>query len=128
MSPRLRDPRAVARAVRAALTPDLLSEQYRRIYLPHGRPPLVGHCYVASEAAFHLLGGKRAGWKPMFIRHEGEPHWFLVNHYGRVLDITASQFVTPVPYARGIGKGFLTKKPSARARIVIARVRARSRT
>ncbi len=85
--------------------------------------PLTGHCYVASEALYYLLGGKAAGWTPMFVSHEGEPHWFLRNADGHILDATASQFKTPVPYEKARGKGFLTLKPSKRAQEVMNRVR-----
>ncbi len=30
-----------------------------------------GNCYVTCEALYHLLGGKKAGYKPMYIKHEG---------------------------------------------------------
>src|SRR5208337_2202897 len=93
-----RDLREISKAVTRALKPELLKEPYRSRVTAGGCDPLTGHCYVASEAAFHLLGGKRAGWKPMFIRHENEPHWFLVGPEGQVVDLTAGQFRTPVPY------------------------------
>lgn len=83
---------------------------------------LAGHCYVASEAAYHLLGGSSSKWKPMFIRHEGSPHWFLRSSDGEILDITASQFSSPVPYEKARGNGFLTSHPSRRASIVINKV------
>ena len=83
--------------------------------------PVTGHCYVASEAAYHLLGGKDAGYTPCFVRHEGAPHWYLIDPSGQVLDITAEQFATTVPYDRGTRKGFLTKVPSKRAAILIER-------
>ena len=83
--------------------------------------PVAGHCYVASEAAFHLLGGKAAGYTPCFVRHEGAPHWYLIDPSGQVLDITAEQFATPVPYDSGTRKGFLTKVPSKRAAVLIER-------
>jgi len=64
-------------------------------------------------------------YKSYFIQHEGEPHWFLREiTTGKVIDPTASQFNTPVPYDLCIGKGFLTKKPSKRAQIVIDRMSA----
>jgi len=108
------------RAVKKALTDELRSPKYR------GREnPLAGHCYVASEALYHLLGGKEAGWKPMSVRHEGEPHWFLKHESGLVVDATESQFQEPVPVCDARGKGFLTKQPSKRAQIVIDRVRAK---
>lgn len=96
-----------------------LSDDLRRPPWKGAENPLAGHCYVASEALYHLLGGSDAGWKPMFIRHEDAPHWFLTNLDGKIVDPTADQFETPVPYEQGIGKGFLTKQPSARAQQVI---------
>lgn len=75
-----------------------------------------GNCYVTSEALYHLLGGKRAGWVPMRVPYEGDMHWFLFNiHTGQRLDATVRQFKTPPPYHLAVGCGFLTKKPSRRA-------------
>jgi len=99
-----------------ALSDDLRQSKYR------GNNDLSGYCYVTSEALYHMLGGKRAGWKPMFVRHEGKPHWFLLHENGCILDITAEQFNTPVPVYSAKGKGFLTKLPSKRAQILIERV------
>ena len=116
------DAERLARKIRAALSPDLLKPAYRRSAA--GRPATYGHCYAASEAAYHLLGGKRAGWTPQSIQHEGGPHWFLRHRTGQVLDLTADQFLTPVPHDRAVGKGFLTRSPSRRARLIMQRVRA----
>lgn len=110
-----------AQRVVACLTDDLRRAPYKG-----HRNPLRGHCYVASEALYHLRGGKRAGLKPMYVSHEGAPHWFLVDAAGRIIDLTASQFKTPVPYHLAKGKGFLTAKPSARAAEVIRRAKGRS--
>jgi len=76
----------------------------------------VGNCYVTSEAVYHLLGGKDAGWVPQFLSHEGKTHWYLRHHDGLILDLTCSQFMTPVPYERGKGIGFMTREPSRRGR------------
>jgi hypothetical protein len=108
----------VARAVRASLTPDLLKPVFAG-----GAEPLAGHCYVASEAYFHLVGGAAAGWTPVAVQHEGGPHWWLRGPGGRIVDLTAEQFRTPVPYGLGRGKGFLTSQPSRRAAIVMGRAR-----
>jgi hypothetical protein len=110
----------VTARVRAVLTDDLLKPHYRA---RSDRRPATGHCYVACEALFHLLGGKDAGFTPAQIHHEGESHWFLRTPSG-VLDPTADQFATPVPYETGTGKGFLTREPSRRAVEVIRRVQA----
>ena len=82
-----------------------------------------GNCYVASEALFHLLGGKAAGWKPMRLRHGGGTHWFLLNtRTGQRLDATAAQFGSEPPYDKARGAGFLTKGPSGRARELMGRL------
>lgn len=86
-----------------------------------------GNCYVTCEALYHLLGGAAAGYTPHTVRHEGAVHWYLVldGHPERgptILDPTAAQFRTPVPYERGRGRGFLTKKPSKRARVLMDRL------
>lgn len=81
---------------------------------------LAGHCYVACEVFFHLNPGK---YHSFFIRHEGEPHWFLKNKInGRIFDPTVSQFKTKPQYKSGIRKGFLTKVPSKRAQIVLDKI------
>jgi hypothetical protein len=75
-----------------------------------------GNCYVTCEALFHLLGGKQAGYKPMCMRHEGDTHWFLKHQSGLIIDPTVSQFKSRPDYATAVGRGFLTKGPSLRAR------------
>jgi len=75
---------------------------------------------VASEALFHLSD---LTLYPHFIRHEGSPHWYLKDESGTVYDLTAAQFKTEVPYDLGVRKGFLTKKPSKRTKIVMRRVK-----
>ena len=88
-----------------------------------GNPnPYAGHCYVACESLFYLLGGKQAGFKPMHVNVDGISHWYLLGPNG-VIDPTADQFPSPVPYNKGRGKGFLTSKPSKRAQILMERCR-----
>lgn len=105
----------LVKAVENALTDDL-----RRAPWKGSANEKAGHCYVACESLFHLSGKTL---KPYFVRHEGSPHWFLRTQDGKIIDPTFEQFSTPVPYAKGIGKGFLTKEPSKRAQTVIDRVR-----
>jgi len=74
-----------------------------------------GNCYVTCEALYHLIGGKRAGWKPMQMKYCGESHWFLKHDFGIILDPTARQFEVEPDYSEARGRGFLTKRPSKRA-------------
>lgn len=92
----------------------LLKTPYKAL-VEGGACKTTGHCYAASEALYHHLGGKDAGWTPQSVQHEGGPHWFLKHKDGTVLDPTHDQFKTPVPVHQATGKGFLTKEPSKRA-------------
>ena len=110
---------------------------------------VAGECYAASEAIYHLAGGKAAGLVPCVVRMpDGGTHWFL--RWGAtVLDATARQYTHPVrcfacrhtledherlgwscdcqcpthavtiPYDRARGCGFLTRNPSRRAAAII---------
>jgi hypothetical protein len=110
----------LVRQVQGALTPELLHPEH-----PGGKGPLAGHCYVATQALWHLMGGAQSGYTP----HSGpapggDTHWWLVQQKtGKVLDPTSSQFPR-YDYAKGTGRGFLTKDPSQRARVVMSRVRS----
>lgn len=101
---------------------DNLSNDLRHVKYRDNKNKLAGHCYVASEAIYHLLGGKESGWKAMFIKHDNEPHWFIKHIDGEIIDITAKQFYDPVPYEKARGIGFLTKKPSKRSLILLNRI------
>jgi len=74
-----------------------------------------GNCYVASEALYHLMGGKATGWTPMQMQTETDSHWFLKHSNGTIVDPTVQQFTTPPDYSAARGRGFLTKQPSRRA-------------
>jgi hypothetical protein len=56
------------------------------------------------------------------MRHESDTHWFLKHQSGFILDLTAKQFETPPDYSLAIGSGFLTRKPSRRAREMIQKM------
>lgn len=99
------------RLIKSHLTDDLRQPRYR------GHPnPLRGHCYVAAEALYHLVGGR-----PHSLRMGDEVHWYLVLD-GRVIDPTVSQFKSLPDYSSGRGRGFLTKQPSRRAQKVLDRI------
>lgn len=86
------------------------------------REKRIGNCYVTSESLFHLLGGKRSGWKPCVMRVDSDTHWFLKHDSGLILDPTAKQFGkarSKLDYSMGRGCGFLTRRPSARAALLM---------
>lgn len=97
-------------AIKRNLTPDLLKSGYS------------GHCYVASEAYYHIVG-KHDGFRPKCMKINGVTHWWL-QRGSNIIDLTSDQFNFQPNYwsdsARG--RGFLTKGPSKRARVLIDRV------
>lgn len=113
------------KTIQKCLTPDLLKREFRKQWGPDN--PMYGHCYVATETLYHLLGGEDSGYKPCRAKDDGGIiHWWLEHkETGERLDVTAEQYTTTgrrPPYAQGRGCGFLTKEPSGRAAIVIKRV------
>jgi hypothetical protein len=114
------------------MTPDDAARAVRAVI---GRR-VAGFCYVASEAVYHLAGGRRSGLTPMVLRVEGKPpvgtHWWLEDRSvspPRVIDVTAGQFRPPLSRTeRRLGRGceFLTRRPSVAAREIIAAVRRES--
>lgn len=117
-------PRVLIQHIQACLSPDLLKPQFR------GSHPQCGHCYVATEALFYLLGGASSGWKSFRARdEEGVTHWWLQRD-DEILDPTSGQYLDMgrvPPYAIGRAGGFLTKEPSQRTVILLERVQARLR-
>lgn len=97
-----------------------------------------GNCYVAAEALYHVLGGPRQKlWKPYVMRWRGDTHWFLAakvpitlvaEWYTLViLDPSYLQFKKADrpeidDYVRARCTGFLTKRPSRRARDLMRRL------
>lgn len=105
------------------LSDDLLSKNYRALRERNpDLPNCFGHCYVASEAAYYLLGGREEGWQPCHIYHLGASHWYLRHSTGAILDLTAEQFQSPLNYENGGGKGFLTNKPSKRCKLLLQKI------
>jgi len=99
--------------------------------------PLSGHCYIASEAFYHLTGGKER-WQVERISIEVEEpgsrdatteytHWYLrEQETGDIVDLTAEQFTEykhddiTINYDKGTPTGFLTGDPSKRAQKLIS--------
>lgn len=118
--------RAIALAVQRALGVEDLTPAYRRQH-EAGCDAMTGHCFVATNAFWHATGGPQGKYQPRQVRVEGESHWFLVDDRGHVVDLTASQFSTPVPYAQGRRVGMRARpggdaRPTERAQAVLDRI------
>lgn len=105
----------------SCLSEDLLKPSQRK-KLKAGSHPTTGHCYILSELFWHFLGGKGCGYVPQVLKWEGNTHWYLKGSKNKILDLSAEQFKTPPDYSKGKGCGFLTKKPSKRARVLFERM------
>lgn len=118
----------IARAVQASLRVEDLQKLYRDKHASSSCDAFTGHCFVATNAFWHLMGGRDGPYKPLHVGVLGDSHWFLVDKRdGSVVDLTASQFSVPVPYKQGIGMGMQGPQrdtlPTARAAKVIDRAR-----
>ncbi len=109
----------------SVLSDDLLTPKYRKL---KRHSVTEGHCYAASEALYHLLGGKEAGYTPQVASwNEGNEkfsHWWIKKE-NIIIDPTSEQFTSinkEPPYKNGKGAGFLTKNPSKRAQEIINRI------
>jgi len=115
--------RKIILLIQNSLSPDLLVGRWKKQV-----KKLDGHCYIAAEALWHLLG--RVDYFPYFAVYKDEggraTHWWLVNkHTKKIVDPTKEQYLPDdPPYHLGKRGGFLTKLPSKRAKLVISRVRS----
>lgn len=118
-------PKVVCNKIKQVLSTDLLSPFWRE-RITGNLGVTEGHCYVAAEAAFHMLGGKNAGYKAYVCKQSnGDTHWFIRDHNNNIIDPTAEQYLLDgqdPPYDIGRPCGFMTSKPSKRAREVIKRI------
>jgi hypothetical protein len=112
-------------SVQRSLTPDLLRPEYRG---RNATNPMFGHCYVATEAFYHLTKEECPGRFSIYHGKDddGIVHWWLHDNYEiRIVDLTADQYLSlnrKPPYEKGRAGFFLTKNPSKRAVIVMEKV------
>ena len=109
--------------IQSSLSQDLLKKEYRE---KNKTNPMFGHCYVATEALYHLMDSNEV--KPCCARDDnGVVHWWLqYKKSGKIIDVTSGQYYSlgkKPPYEKGRGCGFLTKTPSNRTQTVINRVK-----
>lgn len=125
----------IKRAIVSSLSPDLLEKKYREQLSPDD-PPETGHCAVASEAFYHIAGGRKAGFIPVVCGYAAdgsgkmkfaaektealkntdwhkETHWWVRGPkdgrrgQGRLFDVTVRQYPDPFPYENGHNTGFM---------------------
>src|SRR4051794_19744740 len=96
-----REQRRWFNAIRACLTRDLLNKRWRERCSPEAHR-VCGHCYKATEAAFHAFG-REAGFQPhVFSFGNGATHWWLANpENGDVIDPTHEQAPDNFDYRLG---------------------------
>lgn len=138
----------IKKAIIESLTPDLLEKKYLALLDPND-PVETGHCYVASEAFFYLIGGKQSGFlsfvcpyftdgkeywfidPPLNVIFRKETHWWTRAPKGDILgtgiihDVTVGQYDFEFPYQYGRHAAFMHPKkntPSKRARLIMDRV------
>ena len=79
--------------IRANLTPDLLTPAQRKLLTKDSNPE-TGHCYVATETLYYLLGGKDSGYTPKRAKDDlGNNHYFLQDEAGNIIDVTENQYL-----------------------------------
>jgi hypothetical protein len=119
---------AVARAVQSALHVGDLKPEYRALHARGGCDRFTGHCFVATNAFWHLMGARNGPYRPRHVKVGDASHWFLVDtRNGAIVDLTASQFGrTRVRYEDGVGVGMQgparDSLPTERARLVMERL------
>ena len=77
-----------------------LKKKYRKEHEEEKCNELYGHCFVATEVLWELFKKENIDeFYPHYVFHEDCGHWFLKHRQnGDIIDVTAGQFKTPVPY------------------------------
>lgn len=109
--------------IQSVLSDDLLKPSYRKL---QNRHVTTGHCYAASEALYHLTGGRDIWHSCVGKDENGGTHWWLEHKKsGYILDVTSEQFTCfgkEPPYSNSKKCAFLTSGPSNRAKEIIKRL------
>ena len=81
---------------------DDLQSSYKKMHETEDINFLTGHCFVATEVLWELLKEQNINdYTPNHIQHEEVSHWYLRHKMnGDIIDVTAGQFKTSVPYHR----------------------------
>lgn len=129
-------PMRILRALWAIRQPGVLTDELRQPQYRSNPDPFAGHCFVATNALFHLIDGPKTGWDMKCIHKEhmeglaDDTHWFLQHKKtGHIIDPTADQFEETPPYEKAVSKGTSQTgedvgKPTQRAEKVIKRAKS----
>jgi hypothetical protein len=124
--------RATFEAIRRSLSRDLPSPTWRN-RVPADAHPVTGHCYIATEAAYHAFA-RELGFVPYVARlegMEGGTHWWLAHPVsGDIINPTHEQTSKPFDYRNaGVRKPFRPgagpNRESRRCLELLTRTRAR---
>lgn len=117
----------VSKKIQSVLSQDMLKHEYKA-KLKNTDHFTCGHCFAATDAAYHLYGKDR-GFKPKVLGNKefpeglekGETHWYLMRDDGSIIDPTKEQFGNlEIPYDRGKGNGYISKeKATTRGRLIM---------
>lgn len=98
--------------------PEILDPVWRELNSQTPEIPSTGFCTLASNAVYHLLGGKSVGLTPMQATYKdprikgNASHWWLKDADGNIIDPTWDQYTElgkAPPYEKGRGRGFNTR-------------------
>lgn len=80
---------SVFNQVRSLLVPELIPNKFKDNTIDS---PMYGHCYHATLAMYHLLGGKEAGYKIKcgIDNDETKHYWLEIDN--RIIDPTFEQY------------------------------------
>lgn len=114
---------AFERCYKLPAAKDLLQPIWRKLNAEPKAPHSTGFCYIAAEAAYHIFKINN-DVKSFCAAYEedGTPmtHWWITVN-GKILDPTRSQYTKTgeqPPYHLGVGRGFLTRGISKRAKLL----------
>jgi len=116
-------PKKLIQLIQNNLSDDLLNKEWRKKKSQTKSPhKTFGHCYLSAEALYHLAG-KYRGFFPKVISNPNWTHWYLEDAKGHIWDPSLDQWNGLVPpYEAGKFCGFLTKEPSRRCQILMAKL------
>lgn len=113
--------RRVSKAIVSHLSPELLPIKYRA---KNADNPMFGHCHTASGCLYKVFGCQSVHMYRA-LDDNGIWHWWIQDHEGQIIDLTASQYPKAVVkrlYRRGAKAGLLPFNYRQRVKTVLSSV------